>query len=628
MKAKLRSLPVLALLMLASCSSSGSDQQSQAQSSSEEKEGTVLTFVSEGLSDYKILVPETRPSPVSLASSELSYFLKQSSNCALDVVTDATSPAKYISLGLTKQLLSSSFYNAEADYGFSGYHIFSEGENVYIYGTSAENKGTLYGVYDFLHDAVGYEAYAGDEYYFQTKEAVSCRISDEVVIPSFDTRVIGYKYTNDDATLTQRLRLVNQYSAEDWYGFGHSQINGPYFNVADRVEKVASGEWQDDWFANGYAEADHNQLCYTGGEKLVDMVANAMIDKIKAQPEVTYFMFGQQDNADFCTCSRCAEAEKEWGCNTAGLQIAFMNDVIAKTEEYLKENEPGREVRYVVFAYMNTVNPPVKEEGGEYVPYSDKVIPNDKLYFYFAPIGTDFSSTLDSLSNDTYYKAIQGWNVLAGGRILCYLYDINFRHYFLNFNNTSTVANMYEMYRRFGVSYMYTQGPVDTIVPSFEEARVYVESKLMWDTSLSYEELLMDFMNHYYGPASSSITQYWNLTFDALAEYAAEGNYIGSIYGAIGSTDLWTEALVGALRRCFTQAYADIASLEMENPDAYAVYFRRLKKIELTVLYLELSSYSQYFSDAELAEKKSDFNRYCSEFGILRDCENGSLSSF
>ena len=627
MNKKLRSLPVLALLAITSCSSSGTNPESQSQSSSEDV-GTVLTFASKGLSDYKILVPETCPSSVSMASSELSYFLKQSSNCALDVVSDAASPAKYISLGLTKQLLASSLYNPEKDYGLSGYRIYSEGENVYIYGTSAENKGTLYGVYDFLHDAVGYEAYAGDEYYFETKETVSCQIQDEVVIPSFDTRVIGYKYTNDDATLTQRLRLVNQYSAEDWYGFGHSQINGPYFNVADRVEKVAAGEWQDDWFANGYADAAHNQLCYTGGEKLVEMVANSMIEKIKAQPEVKYFMFGQQDNADFCSCSRCLEAEKDWAGNTAGLQVAFMNDVIERTEAYLQENEPGREVHYVVFAYMNTVSPPVKEEGGKYVPYSDKVIPNEKLYFYFAPIGTDFSSTLDSVSNDTYYKAIQGWDALAGGRILCYIYDINFKHYFLNFYNVSTVANMYEQYRRFGVSYMYSQGPVDTIVPCFEEARVYVESKLMWDTSLSYESLLVDFLDHYYGPASSSIAQYWDLTFNALAEYGAEGNYIGGIYSNIGGTDLWTEPLVGALRRCFQQAYESIAGLEMENPEAYATYFRRLKKIELTVLYLELSSYSQYFSAEELAEKKSDYNRYCSEFGILRDCENGSLSSF
>ncbi len=627
MNAKIRSLPVLALLALSSCSPSGSNQQSQTSSSSEDR-GNSLTFVSAGLSDYKILVPETRSSSLSLASGELSYFLKQSSGCALDVVTDATSPSKYISLGLTKQLLSSPSYKAGEDYGLSGYRIYSEGENVYIYGTSEENKGSLYGVYDFLHEAIGYEAYAGEEYYFETKESVACQVKDEVIIPSFDTRVVGYKTVNDDATLTRRLRLVNQYSAEDWYGFGHSQLNGPYFNIADRAEKVASGEWQDDWFANAYSEPNHNQLCYTGGERLVEMVANAMIKQIKSQPQVTYFMFGQQDNADFCTCSRCTEAKKEWGCNTSGLQIAFMNDVIAKTEAYIKENEPGREIRYVVFSYMETVTPPVKEEGGQYVPYSDKVVPNEKLYFYFAPIGTDFSSSLDSTSNDTYYKAIQGWNVLAGGRILCYLYDINFSNYFLNFYNVTSVTNMYELYRRFGVSYMYTQGPLDTVVPCFEEARIYIESKLMWDTSRSYEALLDDFLKHYYGPASGFVKQYWDLTFNALAEYSAEGNYIGSIYGSLNSSDLWTEALVGAFRQRFEQAYSSIASLELENPSAYTTYFKRLKKIELTVLYLELSHYAQYFSSDELAEKKKDFSRYCAEFGITKDTEGGSLSSF
>lgn len=625
MNAKIYCLPALALLALSSCSSSNGGNQSE---SSSKQEGTSLTFVSDGLSNYKILIPEGESANLALASSELNYFIKQSTGCSIDVVTDATKPDKYISLGLTKQLKSSSSYKEGESYGDSGYRIFSEGENVFIYGTSSKNLGTLYGVYDFLHDSIGYEAYAGDEYYYQTKDVVSCSVKDEVVLPSFDTRSIGYMTLHSDGTLSRRLRLVNQYGNDDWYAFGHSQINGFYFNVADRAEKVASGEWQDDWFATPSSEAAHNQLCYTGGEKLVEMVASAMIEKIAAYPETTYFMFGQQDNTDFCTCSRCLKAKEEWGGNTSGLQIAFMNSVISKTEAYLKENEPGREVRYVVFSYMETVTPPVKEENGEYVPYSDKVIPSDHLYFYYAPIGTDFAAGLDSINNDTYYKAIQGWNVLAHGRILCYLYDINFKNYFLNFYNVNTVANMYELYRRFGVTYMYSQGPLDTCVPCFEEARTYVESKLMWDTSRNYESTLEDFFAHYYGPASDCVKQYWDLTFNALSEYSAEGNYIGGIYSALNSGDLWTEALVSAFRRCFQEAYSTIATLELENPSAYETYFKRLKKIELTVLYLELSNYSQYFSDDQLAQKKSDFNKYCAEFGIGKDTEGGSLPSF
>ena len=627
MNAKIYCLPALALLALSSCSHSSSNGGSGSESSSKE-EGTSLTFVSDGLTDYKIVVPEGASGDLSLASSELSYFLKQSSGCSIDVVTDTSKPDKYISLGLTKQLTSSSSYKEGEDYGRSGYRVFSEGENVYIYGSSMKAPGTLYGVYDFLHDCIGFEAYAGDEYYFQTKDVVACQIKDEVVIPSFDTRSVGYRSVQSDVALTKRLRLEDQYGNGDWYGFGHSQINGFYFNVADRAEKVASGEWQDDWFATPSPEAAHNQLCYTGGEKLVEMVASKMIEKIKSHPEITYFMFGQQDNSDFCTCSRCLQAKEEWGGNTSGLQIAFMNSVIEKTEAYLAENEPGREVRYVVFSYLETVTPPVKEVNGEYVPYSDKVIPNDHLYFYYAPIGTDFAASLDSINNDTYYKAAQGWSVLASGRILCYLYDINFRNYFLNFYNVNTVSNMYELYRRLGVTYMYSQGPLDTSVPCFEEARVYVESKLMWDTSRSYESTLQDFLAHYYGPASSCVKEYWDLTFDALSEYSADGNYIGGIYSALNSGDLWSEALVSAFRRSFQEAYSAIASLELEDPSSYETYFKRLKKIELTVLYLELSNYPQYFSEDELAQKKSDFARYCAEFGVSKDCEGGSLPNF
>ncbi len=626
MNKRLLCLPLLALLGLSSCGNVQADESSS--SSSSEEKGQSLTLISEGLSDYKILIPEDAPTYLNLASSELSYFLFQSSGCKLDVVSEKLSPSKYISLGLTSQLLSSSSYDKDKDYGLSGYRVYAENENIYIYGTSAKQAGTLYGVYDFLSDTIGYEAYASDDYHYQIKDKVTYLALDSEVIPTFDTRAIGYKSTNSDSTLSRRLRLENQYSAEDWYGFGHSQINGLYFNVADREAKVSSGEWQDDWFANASNDAAVNQLCYTGGEKLVEMVAQAMIEKIKIHKEITYFMFGQQDNVNFCACERCSKAKEEWGGNTAGLQIAFMNDVIALTDKYLEENEPGRVVRYVVFAYNETTSAPVKEEGGRYLPYSDKVIPNKNLYFYFAPIGSDFSSGLDDVSNDTYYKAIQGWNVLAGGRILCYIYDINFRNYFINFYNVNSVKNMYRLYKDFGVTYMYSQGPLDTAVPCFEEARVYVESKLMWDVSLDYETLLRDFLNEYYGPASSSVKEYWDLTFNACAKYRADGNYIGGIYSQIGSSDLWSEELVSSFRRSFDEAYRSIASLELENPSLYLCYYKRLKKIELTVLFLELSYYRQYFSSDELSLKKSDFTKYCAEFGVTKDLEGGSLPTF
>lgn len=612
-------IPLILLFGVISCSPS----------EIKKSEGEGMSIISDGLSDYKIVIPEKASTYVSLASSELSYFLMQSSGYKMEVVSDEKNvTGKYISLGLTSLLASSSSYKDTDDYGLSGYRVFSENGNIYIYGTSSKNAGTLYGVYDFLHETIDYEAYASDEYYYAAKDEVTYDGKDEVVIPSFDVRSVGYKSTNSDSTVTRRLRLETQSGSDDWYGFGHSQINGFYINVKDREEKVASGEWKNDWFASSSNTAADNQLCYTGGEGLVQVVADAMIEKMKLHPDATYFMFGQQDNSNFCTCSRCEKAKKEWGCNTSGLQIAFMNDVIKLTDAYLKENEPGRKVRYVVFSYTETTAPPTKEVDGKYVPYSDKVIPNENLYFYYAPIGTDFSSGLDSLSNESYYEAIQGWNVLASGRILCYLYDINFRHYFLNFYNVNTIKNMYSLYKEFGVSYMYSQGPLDTSVPCFEEARVYVESKLMWDVSLDYEETLMDFFTHYYGPAAKYVKEYWDLTFDASAEYSANGNYIGGIYSALNSSSLWTEPLVSAFRRSFDKAYESIKDLELENPSLYESLFTRLKKIELTVIYLELSYYSLYFSSDEVSSKKADFEKYCAKFGITKSSEGGSLPNF
>lgn len=614
-------LSSLLSLALFSCNSTTSSNKSN---DDDTKDNETISLINNGISEYKVLIPSSPNSNESFASSELVYFLESSTGAKLEILDDSSlQDDKYISLGLTSKLKNSSLYKEE-NYGLSGYRVFNENDNIYIYGSTLDGEGTLYGTYDFLHELIGFEVYSSDEIYYKKINNVAFNKKDEIVKPSFDTRVIGYKSTNSDSLLSKRLRLTNQYSDQKWFGFGHSQLS-TFLDITKRDEKIESGEWDSSWFSNGLKNPRFVQLCYTGGEKLVKAVADRFIEFFIAYPNAMYFMFGQEDNANFCTCQRCLSAMEEWGCNTAGLQIAFMNEVIKITENWIEQNQKGREIRYVVFSYMDTTNPPVKVNGDFIVPFSNKVVPSDKLYFYFAPIGSDFSSSLDSISNKTYFDAIKGWNVLAGGRILCYIYDINFSNYFINFYNVNSTKDMYKKYKEFGVTYMYTQGPLDTSVPGFEQARIYIESKLMWDVDRNYEDLLNDFLIHYYGDASIFVKKYWDLTFDACEEYAVKGNYIGGIYSAINDSSLWNEGLVSAFRKTFDEAYSSIEKTRLLDLTRYEEIYSRLKKIEVTVLFLELSYYQSYFSESEIEQKKNDFEKYCKQLGMNKTSEGGNL---
>ena len=57
------------------------------------------------------------------------------------------------------------------------------------------------------------------------------------------------------------------------------------------------------------------------------------------------------------------------------------------------------------------------------------------LYIFYTPIGANFAFQIDSPKNASVYKNLKEWSAIANGQLIMYLYDINFRNYFINFNN-------------------------------------------------------------------------------------------------------------------------------------------------------------------------------------------------
>ena len=486
-------------------------------SGSEEKpsqEPTIVEgkyIVNNSRTDYSVVIPRNANKNEKTAAETVITYLSKSTGAKFGVLTDAdvVSGMHYISLGNTS-LFSKEFKDVsmnKLDGKISSYFISTKSDNIYVYSNPNERgEGTLYGTFDLLHYLVDYEYYASDEIYYTMKSSINLLdFKDFFIEPSFDGRSIGNFHLMYNQDVCDNYRVINQYRGTEWVSeiYGHGQVT-KFVRPQDMLNGRTLHESHPDWFSNQAAETaetTNNQLCWSAGTELENYVADRMINYLQQNKDATYFMFGQEDNSGhFCKCERCQKAIRDYAVNYAGLQIIFMNRVIEKTNAWINANQPGRQVRYVVFAYYATKNAPCVEKNGTWVPANEHIIPHKDLYFLYAPITCNFAVPLENqYYNSNTYLELKQWTAVAGGKVMVYFYDTNFTHYFANFYNFGTVKAMYQTAKDQGVMYMYTQGATDTNTACFSDMREYVESKLMWNLNLDYV-LLIPYVKNYLLP--------------------------------------------------------------------------------------------------------------------------------
>lgn len=589
-------------------------------------------------SEYSIVIPKQYKHKERIAADTLATYINKSSGAKMNVVYDneLISGTHYISLGSTTQF-EEAFQDVsmeKLDGKISSYFISTKDDNIYIYSNPLERREAItYGVFDLLHDLVDYEYYASDEVYYVEHKNINLRdYKDFFVEPSFDGRAIANLHLIMNQDVCDNYRILNQYRGSEWASelYGHSQVR-VYANPSEKYdENHTLHEAHPEWFSNKAAETystTNNQLCWSAGPELEEWVAQKFIYFFDKYPDATYFMFGQEDNSSsFCTCPKCLAEIAGDAKNYAGLQIMFMNRVIEKTEAWLAENQPGRQVRYVVFAYMATKNAPVIQKDGNWVLANEKVRPHEKLNVFYAPIACNFAFPFESnYFNSETYLELKQWSQVAKGQYLIYLYDVNFKYYFANFGNFGTFKTMCQSCKDVGVSYLYTQGPTDSQTSALSLMREYIESKLLWNLNLDYEELAKDFCEHYYREAAPEMFEYYQTVRDRLAEYHAERGDGGAIYNNIANKSIYPYPVLRYYQSLFKTSLEKIAHYEESDKAFYVTLKGRLMREYLSVIYLMMTLTKSEVSDEDKAEMKEIFALYSGLFGISRVSEGASL---
>ena len=601
-------------------------------------------IVENNLSTYYLVTAKKPQMKEVTAAEEFSYFMQKATDCYIPTITEkeVKKSYNYISLGVTSQ-----FETAYPNFDFSilngtqsSYFIGTKDNNIYIVASNSfRGYGVLYGVYDLLHDLIDYEYYHDTEIYWRETDTVNLlKYNDVFVVPSFDSRSISTFYNMSHEIHCQRLRILNNSRGGEWSKktYGHGQIN-KFLAPWDLDENgVRYGDSHPDWFISPGQENPNitdgmiaNGWDWSAGKEMRHVVAQKMIQFVKSEPEATFFMCAQEDNSIVCTSERNKKALAEYGGTQCGLQIDFMNDVVTEVEEWVQENQPGREIRYLIFAYQTTLEAPVKKDSnGKTVPYSDRVIPHEKLRIYIAPIEANYAFTFSSPVNADFGKILKDWGSIASGRIVMYLYDLNYRIYFVNFNNFGTVASMYKECKDIGATYMLTQGVSDSNICCFDEMRSYVESHLMWDINVNYDELAYDFLDHFYKDAAPYMKDIYDTVRDRYAYYQTlVKQSSGNLSGDLRSSDLYPFALVRQLNIDINNALEAIKHFEEEDYSLYSTLKNRIMKEYLSVIYLKIILYRSNYSDEEVNEMLETFNFYTQLFGITKSGEGVDIAN-
>ena len=577
-----------------------------------------------GISEYTIVIRDDANNNERLAASELQTNLALSAGTSVSIVTESQcqDPDRIISLGHTK------YWKENVDVALtndnisnSGYYIETIENNIYISCLEQTTRsGIIYGVYDFLYDAVGYEFFAADEiYYRETKEIPLFDYSGFIVDPSYELRMMPHSDLRNDSMSTVRYRLIYPTEGFGFVTYGHSQTSR-YLNPDKPCTCGLPGcgggityqKHHPDWFGK-YGTGDM-QLCWTGGAEMERVAAEKFIEFFQQYPEAEYFMFGQADNLGYCDCARCTAAMAEWAGTPSGLQVNFLNNIIERANKWLDENQNGRRVKFIIYAYYGVEAAPVKVVDGQTVPYSEKVDPVDDLYIFFTPIYTNFAFELDSPKNADVYKNLTDWGAIANGQIIYYFYDTNFRSYCINFNNFGTVESMFRMANELGVSCISTQG-ADAYMPCFREMRSYVESSLMWDVNRSYDELVRKFMNAYYKDAAEYMYRYYMIMrerytyFQSVIEPSS-----GDIYGSLNNSQLWTQPVIEKIDAEFDKMLKSIEKYQETDPELYNLLKNRIKKEWVSPLFIKLTVLPSYYTEEEYEEMRAEFKHYVSLF--------------
>ena len=565
---------------------------------------TKLTPAENVKSKYVILLAKDATVQEKFAADELSRYLKKSTGAIFPIVNSANLKKQpVIAIGNQAALQVMPGLKTD-DLGEEGIIIKSNSKHLVLTGAKKALRGTIYAVYTYLENIVGFRWWTPDETYTPKLKSF--------VIPTLNIKykpVFTFRKTSGKLAFDQNWAIRNKLNSElaktDLKHGGYSDYVRrcgntwlychTFYRIVPPKKYFAA---HPEWFSkiNGKRVHHRAQLCLTN-KSLQEFMIKKVKEYLKKLPVDSILSISQNDWGGRCECSECMKIEKAEG-SPSGPVLNFVN-IIA---DGIKNEYPKALIS--TFAYMYTQKPP------------QNIKPHSNVIIRLCSIKSSFSRPFTDPMNTDFYHDLQNWTKIAP-KIFIWDYTTNFSHYLSPFPDLRVIGPNLRLFSENNVIGVYEQSNSKTLGGEFNELRTWLTAKLLWNPQLDDQALIKEFTAGYYGAAAPFVDKYIKLLHD---EVISTGVYL-SCYTRSQTPYLNTRVLAEA-DNLFEQAESAVK----DNP----VLLKRTKRARLPVIYSIINRYSIMRQQVDFFQKEKNFKLkpfswYLEKFKIL--CEQNMVST-
>lgn len=360
------------------------------------------------------------------------------------------------------------------------------------------DRGTLFGVYDFLEKYLGVRIYGGVTYP-EKQEMYEIKDNLRVDIPA-DLRSVYYSPV--------------AYRRTSWTAVNDGWAYFPFWNCYNSSEfkYTATGMCHTiAHFAETGGDLSPNP-CLTD-ENIYQTVLKNVRRELEDRPNAQYVNISQTDGTTHgCQCKSCKAVEKEEG-SPSGPWIRFVNRIAND----IKEDYPN--VLVETLAYTFTEKPPKVTKPAENVVVC---LCTSSCCFFHAV------NDPDCPRNATFAEYVKEWSEICDN-LKIWTYSGNFQA--VDNGDKNGFAPNFRVMREnvkfftdHNVTGFYVEGqqhPADRASTVMGELRAYLWGRVLWNPNMTEDEFTAytnDFMNYYYGDAGPLLLKYVDTVYGDMLD--------------------------------------------------------------------------------------------------------------
>lgn len=480
--------------------------------------------------------------------------------------------------------------------GEDGFNIISNENGVKIVGGK---RGVVYGAYELL-ERLGCRFFTCDCEKVPTNTLLEVEYFETEQIPVLEYREHSYRDVIANAKFAVKCR----------FNGGHHKIpehmggNVSYawyvhtFNRMLPAEKY--GESHPEYFAlvNNERKLDgrRTQLCLTNPD-VYDICLKSVREALKANPSARIISISQNDTSNHCQCENCLKVDLEEG-SPSGTILRFVNRIAKELEDEFPD------VIFDTLAY-------------KYSRPAPKITRNrHNVCVRLCSIECCFAHPFETCDDETrgithpdgsrsnFITDLRAWSKVCD-RMYIWDYVTCFAHYPTPHPNWRVLQPNIKTMIQNNVKGVFEQGNGSSRGGvDFNELRLYLISKLLWDPDCDVLAHRREFMEYYYGDAAKYLMEYLDLVCDTVER---ENIHVG--YNNDPTHNFLSEEMLEKYNALFDKAAAAVCA------DALRLF--RVEKNRLSIRWVALKRKTMLQGENDPEEINKFFSDWRA-FGLSR----------